>query len=414
MPSLDVTIDRIGDLGDGIAETPGGRLHVALTAPGDVARVTVTGKATASLDAVLIPGPARMTPPCGHFGRCGGCALQHLGAAFTASWKRERIVTALARAGLGGAPVAETLSVPPGTRRRATLAAKRFRGRMALGFTERASHQLVDLAECLVLRPELVAILPPLRSALSRLLEEGEAGDIAVTLTETGIDLVLIRPRPLSLIDRETLAALAEGLDLARVTWRPAIQKPAEPVAARRTPVVRLGVRAVALPPGGFLQPSAEGQALLTGLVMAILDGATGPIVDLFSGAGTFSFPAEASGPVAAYDGDAEAIAALRDAARGARISGFRRDLFREPLTAGELNGFAAAIIDPPRAGAQAQARMLADSGVPVIAFASCNPISFARDAAILTAGGYRLTGVTPVDQFPWSPHIELAAAFRR
>jgi 23S rRNA (uracil1939-C5)-methyltransferase len=293
------------------------------------------------------------------------------------------------------------------------LAAKRIGRRVVSGFTERASHRLVDVEECWVLRPELVAVLAPLRARLGVLLRNEETADIALTLTGSGIDMLLIRQRGLDLPDREALAALAEELDLARVTWTSKITREAEPVAVRRMPVVRLGAYSIGAPSGGFLQPSAEGQAALVRLVTAALSGTNGPICDLFSGIGTFTIPAGAFGPVSAYDGDRTAIGALQNARIGG-VTAQCRDLFREPLSVHELAPFSAAILDPPRAGALAQAKMLADSTVPLIVSVSCNPVSFARDAAILAEGGYRLEIVTPVDQFLWSPHIELVGVFRR
>jgi 23S rRNA (uracil1939-C5)-methyltransferase len=408
-----VTIDRLGGLGDGVAETPGGRLHIPLTAPGDQARVTPRRKGAAELAEVIAPGPDRVAPPCRHFGRCGGCALQHLSDGFIAGWKRARIVEALLRAGLADTTVPETIAIPAGTRRRATLAARRLPGRVVLGFAERTSHRLVDLAACPILAPALTALLPGLRAALPALLWVEETADLALTLADNGIDLLFIRKRPLGLPDREALAALAEHLDLARLSWRAGERGTAEPVCIRRAPVMRMAGRPVPIPPGGFLQPSGEGQAQLTRLVMTALGGAGGAIADLFCGSGTFAIPAAAIGPVVAFDGDRDAIAALI-AARVPDVTAACRDLFREPLTTTELAPFAAAILDPPRAGAEAQVRMLALSAVPVIAYVSCNPISFARDAAILAAGGYRIGQVTPIDQFRWSPHIELTGSFRR
>jgi len=414
--SLTVTVDYLGGLGDGVANTGSGRLHIPFTAPGDEARVVASGKESGKLIELLNAGPDRISPACIHFGSCGGCSLQHLAPSFIAEWKRMRIAAALARAGLGHVVVDALIAVPPCARRRATLAAERFGNRVTLGFTERASHALVDLTECGVLRPELVAILPALRDSLRTLLNNGEAADIGLTLTETGIDLALIRSRPLTLPDREALASLAEHLDLARIAWRAGANKEAEPVAVRHTPSVRLGTHSVILPVGGFLQPSVEGQTHLTKLVLDGLAGCTGSVVDIFSGLGTFAFPASVAGPVVAFDSDGEAIAALQVAAKRDRaaVTGHRRDLFREPLTAKELGGFGAAIIDPPRAGASAQSKMLAASSIPVIAAVSCSPVSFARDAAILAEGGYMLEKVTPVDQFPWSPHVELMGVFRR
>jgi len=414
MTDVAVTIDHLGGLGDGVAESAAGRLHIPFTAPGDRARVALKGKDAATLIELLEAGPHRADPPCRHFGACGGCALQHLQSEFTADWKRSRVVMALARAGLGDVGVGETIRIPSGSRRRATLAASRIGKRVLFGFAERGSHRLVDLQECKVLRPELAALIAPIRGRLPDLLTAGETADIALTWTETGIDFVLIRRRPLNLIDRETLAAFAETADLAAVSWRAGITSPAEPVAARRSPQIRIGKTLVAFAPGAFLQPSIEGEAQLSAFVRQALAGTSGPIADLFCGLGTFAIPASAAGPVSAFDSDGPAIATLQKAARGLPVTAHRRDLFREPLTMTELAGFAASIIDPPRAGAEKQARMLADSAVPLIAYVSCNPTSFARDAAILAEGGYRLESVTPVDQFLWSPHIELTGLFRR
>jgi 23S rRNA (uracil1939-C5)-methyltransferase len=413
MVDLEVTIDRLAGLGDGVAETPSGRLHVPLTAPGDRARIALQGRDRGELLEVLNPGPARVTPPCRHFGRCGGCALQHLEPGFVTDWKRAVIAGALSRAQLDGKVVAPTMGIPPGTRRRVTLAARRLSGRVILGFAERRSHHLVDLAECPLIVPVLAAAIPALRQASAGLLEKTETADIAMTATETGIDLILVRPRPLKLPDREGLASLAETLDLARISWRPSMSKPAEPVAVRRTPCVRLGERLVPLPPSGFLQPSVEGQDALIGLIREGLAGVAGPIVDLFCGIGTFALPLAAQAPVTAYDSDAASITGLM-ALPGKPVRAFRRDLFREPVTPTELAAFAAAIMDPARAGAESQATALAASDVERIAYASCNPVSFARDAAILENGGYDLIEVTPVDQFAWSPHIELVGIFTR
>ncbi len=414
MAELTITIDHVGALGDGVAEGPNGRLHVPFTAPGDRVRVTSEAKGKAQVLALLEPGPDRVTPPCRHFGRCGGCALQHLNGDFIADWKRQRIVEALSRAGLEDTYVERTIAIPPGTRRRATLAATRPGKRVLLGFAERGSHRLVDLTECQVMRPELVALIGPLRAQLPSLLNAGESADFALTSTETGIDCIMIRERPLTLADREALAAFGEAADLARIAWRAKPMKPAEPVSVRRTPVVRIAHRDVPLSAGTFLQPSAEGQDALVSQILGALRGVDGAIADLFCGLGTFTVPASKIAIVTAYDSDVAGIAALTAAARGQRIKAVTRDLFREPVTTRELSNFAAVILDPPRAGAESQARMLADSGVGTIVYASCNPVSFARDAAILEAGGYDLEQVTPVDQFQWSPHTELVGIFRR
>ena len=418
MTDITVAIDRLGGGGDGIAETPAGKIFVPLSAPGDIVRVRPSGKDKARLLEVVTPGPARATPPCPHFGRCGGCALQHLDAQAIATWKREKIVTALSMAGLADAPVAETISIPAGTRRRATLAARRLRGGAVLGYAERASHTLIDVKTCPVLRPELEALLTPLRELATAILQAGETADFALTLTDCGIDLTMIRERKLDLTDRQTLGEIAQSANLVRISWRPSPTKPAETVIEQRAPFVRIAGLQVPFPSGAFLQPSAEGEATLIRLIAEGLGDAAAPTVDLFCGLGIFALPATASGAVAAFDDHRDSIAALQAIARKpalrGRLTAEHRDLFREPLSATELAPFEAAIIDPPRAGAAAQTAMLARSRVPVIAMASCNPASFARDAAVLVAGEYRLEKVTPIDQFLWSPHVELVAIFRR
>ena len=411
-----VTIDRLGDQGDGIATGPDGRLFVPFTVPGDTVRIATKDGKTVMAE-LLSAGPDRVSPPCRHFGACGGCALQHVSPDFIARWKRDRIVAALAAAGLSDIVVDPTVTIPAGTRRRATLGARRTQAGILLGFAERASHRLIDLAECPVLHPALAILIPSLRALLGKLLDQGETADLALTLTETGIDLTLIRQRSLTLTDREALADFGQTHDLAQIAWRPAATRPPEPVALRREPLVRLGRYAVALPPGSFLQPSREGETALARLVMNAIGNASS-VIDLFCGLGTFALPASEVGTVTAVDGDSDAIKAMQAALRTQKtdhaVTPMRRDLFREPLTPQELAKFGAAIVDPPRAGAAAQSKMLAGSEVAVIAMASCSPNSFARDAVILTDGGYRLDRVTPVDQFAWSTHVELVAVFRR
>lgn len=408
-----VTIERLAGLGDGVADRDGARLHVPLAAPGDRVRIGPATKGRAEILEVLEPGPTRRDPPCRHYGRCGGCALQHLDADFIAAWKREIVVAALAREGVRDVSVGPTITIPPGTRRRATLAARRVGRSVVLGFAERRAHRLVDLAECPVLVPALGRLIAPLRQLMLALLVDRDEADIGLTDTETGVDCTIIRKRPLTLIDRERLATFAEDHDLARIGWQPAAGREGEPVAARRSPALRMGGRLVAVPAGIFLQPSAAGEAVLVEQVRRALTGCGYPLVDLFSGLGTFALPLAAEGPVTAYDDDGAAIRVL-GALPGRPVAAERRDLFREPLTPAELGRFRAAVIDPPRAGADAQSRALADSAVEAVAYVSCNPASFARDAAILVAGGFTLDECTPVDQFAWSPHTELVASFHR
>lgn len=428
-----VTIESVGAAGDGIALSEGLRLFVPQAAPGDRMRVRVGEKRGTGFTAqpleLLAAGPQRAEPPCPHFGPCGGCLLQHLRDDVYRAWKRQLVVDALARRGLGEVPVAAPLATPPRSRRRATFAARRLKRGVALGFTEHRGNRIVDLATCLIVRPEIVALLPHLRAQLAGLLAEGEPAEIAVTRLDEGLDVVLGLPKPPGLESLQRLAEFAEAQDLARLSWR-RLSGPGgragsgeggpEPVAHRRPGTLAIAGVAVAVPPGSFLQASAEGEAILQAQVATDSAGA-GRIADLFSGIGTFALPLSRAASVLAVDSSAPAVEALQAAVNaagpagpGSRLTTRRRDLDKVPLAGRELAGFDAVVFDPPRRGARGQAEALAAGPVPVVVAVSCNPASFGRDARILVDGGYRLERVVPVDQFLWSPHVELVARFTR
>jgi 23S rRNA (uracil1939-C5)-methyltransferase len=417
---VELTVDRVGALGDGIADLDGTPVYVPAAAPGDRVRIRLGDKRGDGIAGdpveLLAPGPGRVEPPCPHFGACGGCLVQHLRADVYTDWKRGLLRQALDRRGLHDMAVAPTITTPEQSRRRAVLAARRGRRGLFLGFNEHRSNRIVDVAGCRVLRPEITALLPALREALAPLTAEREALDVAVTLLDDGLDIVVAAAQEPGLSAREALAAAAARLDLARLSWRTG-GDPAEPLAHRRRGVIRFGSVTVRLPPGGFLQASAEGEAALVGLVRAGIDGA-GRVVDLFSGAGTFAFPLADSSRVQAVDADRDAIAALTLAAREAglagRVGGAVRDLYRDPLAAAELARAEAVVFDPPRSGGRAQVAEIAASGVPTVVAVSCNPATFGRDARVLVDAGYRPGPVAPVDQFLWSPHLELVCVFRR
>jgi len=415
---VEITIVRIGAGGDGIAEHDGTRLFVPLALPGERLRVRL-GPArgegrVATLVERLTDSADRVAPPCRHFGRCGGCALQHLAAPAYSAWKRDLVIEALARRGLDDVAVDAILTAPPGDRRRVTLSAFGRKGGALLGFSEANSHTLVDIEDCRVMAPDLAALLPALRAALTGLLPGGTRAQVVATETETGIDLLVEGDLTLDLKARERLAAFAEGADIARLSFR----RPggaAETIAQRRRPMVRFAGVAAELPPGAFLQASRSGEAAL---IAAVAEGVAGAkrILDLFCGIGTFSLPLAQSARVTAMEGDVSAVAALSQAsaARNGRLSVQRRDLARDPPRAAELARFDAVVFDPPRAGAKPVAEALAQSKVPCVVAVSCHPATFARDARILVDGGYRLVRVLPVDQFLWSPHVEIVATFHR
>ncbi|HEX9646799.1 MAG TPA: methyltransferase [Alphaproteobacteria bacterium] len=419
--AVELVVAALGARGDGIATHDGRPVYVAGALPGERVRARLgaargDGRA-AMLERVLAPAAERVAPACRHFGTCGGCAVQHLARAAELLWKRGVIADALSRRGLADAPVAPARVVAPGKRRRATFVAARAGARVTLGFHQRRSHRLVDIAECPAIMPELEALAAPLRDGLAGVLRDREQIKLHAQATETGIDLVIDAARAPQLAEREALAGLAERLDLARLTWR--ADGELEPIAWRRPARVSFAGIAVEPPPGAFLQPSADGEAAIRAAVLAAM-GPARTVADLFAGVGTLALPLAAQATVAAVhavDIAGDHLDALAKAARAldrARIGVEQRDLFAAPLAGPELDRFDAVVFDPPRAGARAQAAALAASAVPAVVAVSCDPATFARDARLLVDGGYRLELVTPIDQFPWSAEVELVAAFRR
>jgi 23S rRNA (uracil1939-C5)-methyltransferase len=417
MPSaetIELTIERVGVRGDGIAPWRGEPVYLPFTAPGDVVRARLGSRRgegrTAELVELVLPG-ARAKPVCTHFGSCGGCALQHLDDAAYVAAKVQWLDAALAQHGLKPGVIAPLQRLASGTRRRARFQLERGR----IGFHARASHRVIDLAECAVLHPKLVALVAPLRLLATALLGIGKIATASATLTDAGVDLLIDLPTPPDLARLEALARFAEAQDLARLSWRE--REVATPVAIRRKAQVTLSGIAVDLPEDVFLQASAEAEAAL---IASVLDfaGTAQNIADLYAGIGTFSFALAQRAKIHAVEFSAGAVAALARAAARSGLSGSiateKRDLAARPLHADELARFDAVIFDPPYAGAKEQSRALAASRVPRVVAVSCNPATFARDARILADGGYRLTEVRPFDAFIWSANLELVARFER
>jgi len=397
-------IRRLGIRGDGIADGP---LFAPRTLPGEEVSGTPEGQVLHDIR-ILASSPDRVRPPCRHFTACGGCQVQHASEDFVAGWKRDIVVTALGAQGIS-AEVAPVLTSPPASRRRATLAARRTKSGALAGFHARASEQVIEVPDCRLLHPDLMAALPVARDlALAGASRKGALA-VAATLSLGGLDLSVTGGKPLDGPLRLALADLAARHDLARLAWQE------EVVVTRRPPEQVFGTVRVVPPPGAFLQATAEGEAALCTEVEMFLSGAR-RVVDLFAGCGTFTFPLARHAAVHAVEGSNGMIAALDRGARHAAglrpVTTERRDLFRRPLVAGELARFDAAVIDPPRAGAEAQIAELARARVPRIVHVSCNPVTFARDAATLVAEGYAPGPVRVVDQFRWSAHVELVAGF--
>lgn len=352
-----------------------------------------------------------MSVLCRHFGTCGGCTFQDMPHAAYRDMKRTQVVDALARHGLDGVRIALPVDMGPGTRRRTALKALKKNGVVELGFRAARSHRTIDLAECRVLTPGLVELLPPLRELLTVLLRDGEAAETRLTEADNGIDLEIGVVSDRVSRHAPALARWANRFGIARVTVR------GEPAVQFASPAVHFAEAEVEIAPTSFLQPTHRGELLLQDAVQDAMKG-VGRIVDLFAGCGTFTLPLAGRAYVHAVDCDAASIAALLTAARKTQklkpVTAEVRDLFKRPLAATELERYDAAVLDPPRAGAAAVAKTLAASKLTRAAYVSCNPESFARDARILGEGGWRIESVQPVDQFLWSSHIELVALLGR
>ncbi len=405
-----LTILSVGAQGDGRAEENGVRVSVPFTLAGEVVKVTGEGDRLRLVE-VLQPSPDRAVPACRHFGRCGGCTLQHMAAAPYAALKRDLILRVLSARGLE-ADVAETWVTPPASRRRATFAARRSGKAVEVGFHARKSHDLVPLSECPVARPAIIAALPKLKDIAGYLLSGKDGISLLVTETAAGLDLhvtgVAKETRPLA---RAEAASAALRAGFARVSIEGA------DVLTERRPSVPAGAASLLPPPGGFLQASAEAEAEMERIVREHLKFASS-VADLFSGCGTFALRLAAESSVLAAEGNAAAIEALKESVRAAHglkpVTAEVRDLFRNPYGAAELSRFGGVLLDPPRAGAAAQVAELAKSMVPKIAYVSCDPATLARDLRTLVDGGYRILRIHPIDQFLWSAHVETVALLER
>ncbi len=411
-------IARVGADGDGIGTLPdGSSLFIPFTLPGELVEpgpLTPRGRGWSASPAIILELSAeRVAPPCPHFGRCGGCALQHWSDAAYAAWKRDLLVEALAGSGAEIPPLVRT---PPASRRRIDLAVRRTGGAVVLGLHAGRSGEVVDMASCTILHPRLLALLAPLRAALRGLGGLRRAGSAVLTLLDTGPDLLLRLDGALSTADRTALAGFASRHGIPRIAWAIG-DGPPETACQLGPATIALSGVSVAVPPGGFLQASAAGEAAIVAAVLAALPPrlpARARIVELFAGSGSLSFALARHGRVQAFEGDAEAVAALRRAAGGTRVEAVQRDLARRPLLPQELAGAACVVLDPPYAGAAAQVAELGRAAVPLVIYVSCNPAALTRDARTLASGGYQAISATPIDQFLWSSRLESVVTFTR
>jgi 23S rRNA (uracil1939-C5)-methyltransferase len=408
-----LAIIRVAHRGDGVAETPAGPIFVPYTLPGETVEVeSIPGHPDRRhLLRVETASPERIEPFCPHFGICGGCAIQHWTAPHYREWKRSLVVEALAQAGLD-APVDALIDAHGDGRRRATFHARLgARDILEVGFAALRAHHIVGIDRCPVLAPSLDGAIPAAWAIAEALKPQNKPLDIQATATDAGIDMDVRGSGALNAARMGVLARLAATHKLARLT------RHGELIAQRATPTVMVGRAHVTLPPGSFLQATVAGELALARLVQDHV-GSAKVIADLFCGLGPFALRLAERARVMAFDADAGAIAALKQAAN--MTSGLKpidaetRDLFKRPLYAQELKRVDALVFDPPRQGAEAQARELAKSAVPVVVAVSCNAATFARDARLLVDGGYRLKSITPVDQFRHSAHVEIVAKLER
>lgn len=408
-----LTITRLGHRGDGVAETPAGPLYVPYTLPGEV----VTGEAVPGhpdrrqIDHIDKPSHERVTPVCPHFGVCGGCALQHWSLAEYRLWKRSLVVEMLEHSGVI-APVAPLVDAHGKGRRRAVLHARRgTHDVLEVGFAAPRAHHIVPIDACPVLAPELAGAVKAAWAIAEALKPTQKPLDLQFTAADNGLDVDVRGSGTLKPDRIAALARIADAHGLVRLT------RHGELVTQRAQPMLNVGRAPVPLPPGSFLQATAEGEATLAKLVTEHV-GKAKRVADLFAGIGTFALRLAERARVTAADSEGTAIKALQRAAANTAglkpIEAVPRDLFRRPFVASELKTYDAVVFDPPRQGAEAQARELAKSGVKTVVAVSCDPATFARDVKILIDGGYKLASVTPVDQFRWSHHVEVVGVLGR
>ena len=402
-----VQIERLGYKGDGIGAGP---VYVPRVLPGEVVSGRLSGDRI-ERPRITTPSPDRVTAPCRHFKMCGGCALQHARDDFVADWKVDVVRQALAAKGIA-APLRRLHTSPPGTRRRAVLSGRRTRSGATLGFHAPQSDQVIATPDCKILSPVILSAFPVLENLVSEGGSRKGEVRLAVTVADEGLDVVATGGREPVPGLTQSLARIAGEAGFARLTWN------GETVLQQAEPCVRFAGHRIPMPPGAFLQATADGEGVLISSVREVLDGADRPVLDLFSGLGTFSVPVATSWDVHAVESSRDLLGALDRGWRHARglhqITTEVRDLFRRPLLPEELRKFGAVVIDPPRPGAAAQIAEISRSQLPIVAHVSCDPVTFARDAQTLLSGGFDMEWLDVVDQFRWSAHIELVAAFRR
>jgi len=403
---MSVTIERLGHHGDGIAEGP---VFAPLTLPGEIIGGDIIDGRIAA-PKILTPSSDRVSPPCPHFKSCGGCSLQHASDSFVAAWKISVVETAIAAHGLA-APIRRILTSPPNSRRRATLAGRRTKKGALVGFHGRASSVLTEVPSCRVLHPDILALLPAFKELTMLGTTRKAEIAISVTASDSGVDIAVTGGKPIDLPLRQQLSAMMANHKIARLAWE------GETIAQQWPPVQMVQGISVTPPPGAFFQATKAGETALVTAVTEVV-GTSKSVIDLFAGCGTFALPLARNAEVHAVESVVDMLGALEAGWRLAKglkkVSTETRDLYRRPMLHSELSRYDAIVIDPPRAGAEAQTAEIAQSDVARIASVSCNPVTFSRDAKMLVDAGFRLDWIDVIDQFRWSPHVELAAQFSK
>lgn len=428
---IELAITSLGAMADGVGEHEGKPVYVPFTCAGDVVKAAILREnkedIRAKLLSVLTPSPDRQAPVCTHYGRCGGCSLQHLNEQTYEAFKQRILGSFVAGIGADNAVVAPMVAIKQQSRRRADFKIETRNEAIRIGFYARGSHQMVDVSECPISDDSLIRILPALREVIGGLKKPGRLLSISLTAFDNGLDATIKLSSAIGTADKERLVAFAQNSNIIRLHTQEQPKRESRKQPLAQNPVclydegnatIRFAGIEVSLPSGAFLQATQAGQDAITALVTEHLSGCD-TIADLYSGCGTYSFPLIAqAGRVSAYEGAAEMAAAMNDAcvANGLdeRIETTMRDLFADPLSAEELKPFDGIVINPPRNGALPQVEAIGQSGAKKVVYVSCDPATFKRDGKALMAAGYALTLAVPIDQFYWSRHLELVAVFEK
>lgn len=406
----ELVIDRLGAQGDGVANSNEGSIFVPFTLQGETVAVSGSGKRR-DLETVVSPSPSRVEPICMHFGKCGGCQLQHMEQGAYLEWKRDLVKAALQSENIS-IEVDPVRTFENGKRRRAVFSARQTNEGLVLGYLERGSHTMTAVQECPVLLPEIVQAIEPIKQIVSGLIPAKDISHVSVLACDNGLDISIECEKAPSDRQRQTVIRRFMETDFCRLSVN------GEVVIEQKPPLLTFGKTKVTPAPGGFVQAVKLAETAMSEIVIAHLSRCK-KTVDLFCGSGTFALDLAEFSSVIALESEAASIAALELAWRNSAgklrtIKAEKRDLSRRPLTAAEMKKIDGVVFDPPRAGAEMQAKQLAKSKVKKIAAVSCSPTTLARDLRILINGGYKLLSVTPLDQFVYTPHIEVVALLER